>query len=109
MECIKPFGQFEIWNCALCQTPQTENETSRNYALEQVLHSSLKTDQEKIDRAKHKLNSLVETMITEITDQQLKINQLIEKQPDQFKGDILRRDFLFQLTLRKFCSECFSG
>ena len=107
-ECIKPFGErlksFEDWNCPLCQTSQLDSpkETSRNYALEQVLQSSLKTEQEKIDRAKHKFNALVETMITEITDQQLKINELIEKQPDQFKGDILRREFFFQLTLRKF-------
>ena len=102
--CIKPFGRFESWNCPLCQTRQTVNpeETSRNYALEQVLQSSsFKTEQEKIDRAKYKLNALVERMITEITDQQLKINELIEKEPDQFKGDILRPDFFFQLT-RKF-------
>ena len=109
LECIKPFGQFEKWNCAICRTPQTDSpkETSRNYALEQVLQSSsVKPEQEKIDRAKHKLNSLVETMITKITDQQLKINELIEKEPDQFKEDILRRDFFFQLTLRKFSQQC---
>ena len=100
MKCIKPLGQLEVdalhdasnlpvrlevgckdWKCPFCQTPQTviPEETSRNYALEQVLQSSsLKTEQEKIDRAKYKLNILVEKIRTELTDQELKINELIE-------------------------------
>ena len=110
LQCITPLAASEAlglndWNCPLCQTPQIVNpqETSRNYALEQILESlSDNTRQEKIDRAKHKLNTIVESMITELTDQQVKINELIEKEPDQFKGNIIRRDFLFQLTLCKF-------
>ena len=96
-------SQLKEWNCPLCLTQQTVNpqETSRNYALENVLES-LSGQQEKKDRAKHKLNILVETLITEITDQQLKINELIDKQPDQFNGNIIQRDFLFQLSLCKF-------
>ena len=91
-ECIKPFGErlesCEDWNCPLCQTSQLDSpkETSRNYALEQVLQRKF----------------YEQVLRREITDQQLKINELIEKQPDQFKGDILRREFFFQLTLRKF-------
>ena len=96
--------QSEEWSCPLCQTQQTvrPQHMSRNYTLEQVLQSlSFNDQQEKINRAQHKLNTLAETMITEITDQQLKINELIEKQPDQFTGNILTRDVLFQ---RKFFS-----
>lgn len=101
LQCIRPMtDQFlEEWNCPLCQTPQTVSpqQMSRNYTLEQVLQSlSLNDQQEKIDRAQHKLNVIVETMIVEMTDLQLKINELIEKQPDQFTGKILTRDFLFQ-------------
>lgn len=105
MECIRPFGQRESWNCPLCGTPQIvkPNETPRNYALEQVLQSSsLETEQEKIDCAKYKLNILIETIRTNLTDQQLKINELIEKHPEQFTGNILTNDLLFQLSLRKF-------
>ena len=79
---------------------------SRNYTLEQVLQSlSLNDQQEKIDRAQHKLNIMVEAVISEITDQQSKINELIEKHPDQFTRNILRSDFLFQLRkfIRKHC------
>ena len=100
MQCIRPLaGQSEEWNCPLCQTPQTVSpqQMPRNYTLEQVLQSlSLNDQQEKIDRAQHKLNVILESMMTEMTDLQLKINELIEKQPDQFTGDILTRDFLFQ-------------
>ena len=103
LQCIRLLaGQSDEWNCPLCQTPQTVNpqQMSRNYTLEQVLQSlSLNDQQEKIDRAQHKLNVIVESMMTEMTDLQLKINELIEKQPDQFTGNILTRDFLFQ---RKF-------
>ena len=100
LQCIRPLAdQTEEWNCPLCQTPQTVNprKSARNYTLEQVIQSlQLNDQQEKIDRARHKFNTLVESMITEITDQQLKINELIEKQPDQFTGNILTRNFLFQ-------------
>lgn len=76
----------------------------RNYTLEQVLQSlSLNDQQEKIDHAQHKLNVIIETMMTEVTDLHLKINELIQKQPDQFTGNILTRDFLFQ---RKFIHLC---
>ena len=106
MQCIRPLaGQSEEWNCPLCQTPQTVSpqQMPRNYTLEQVLQSlSLNDQQEKIDRAQHKLNVIFESMMTEMTDLQLKINELIEKQPDQFTGNILSRDFLFQ---RKFFQE----
>ena len=97
--------QSEEWSCPLCQTQQTvrPQHMSRNYTLEQVLQSlSLNDQQEKIDRAQHKLNVIIESMMTEMTDLQLKINELIEKQPDQFTGYILSRDFLFQ---RKFFQE----
>ena len=108
LECIRPLAdQLQEWNCPLCQTRQTvrPQQLSRNYSLEQVLQAlSLNDQQGKIDRAQHKLNTLVETIITEITDQHLKINELIEKQPDEFTGNTLSRDFLFNLTLRKFCS-----
>ena len=106
MQCIRPLAvQSEEWNCPLCQTPQTVSpqQMSRNYALEQVLQSlSLNDQQEKIDHAQNKLNSLVEAMISEITDNQLIINELIEQKPDVFTGNILRRNFLFRLTLREF-------
>ena len=100
LHCIRPLAdQTEEWNCPLCQTPQTvtPQKSARNYTLEQVLQSlPLNEQQEKIDRAQHKFNTLVESMITEIRDQQLKINELIEKEPDQFTGNILTRNFLFQ-------------
>ena len=100
LQCIRHLAdQSEEWNCPLCQTPQTvrAQQLSRNFTLEQVLQSlSLNDQQEKIDRAQHKLYILVEAMISEINDHQLKINELIEKQPDQFTGDILTRDFLYQ-------------
>ena len=119
LECIRPLAvqpaaqpagqqarqgavQTVEWKCPLCQTPQTVNpqQMSRNYTLEQVLQSlSLNDQQEKIDRAQQRLNALVETIITEITDKQLKINEIIEKQPDQFTTNILSRDFLFQCTV----------
>ena len=106
LQCIRPLGeQSEEWSCPLCQTQQTvrPQHMSRNYTLEQVLQSlSLNDQQEKIDRAQHKLNVIIESMMTEMTDLQLKINELIEKQPDQFTGYILSRDFLFQ---RKFFQE----
>ena len=104
LQCIRPLAdQSEEWNCPLCQTQQTVSpqQLSRNYTLEQVLQSlSLNDQQDKIDRAQHKLNIIVEAIISEITDQQSRINELIEKQPDQFTRNILRSDFLFQL--RKF-------
>ena len=104
LQCIRPLAdQSEQWNCPLCQTLQTviPQQLPRNYTLEQVLQSMpLNDQQEKIDRAKFKLNALVETMMSKITDQQLKINELIEKQPDHFTGNILTSDFLFQI--RKF-------
>ena len=100
LQCVRPLAnQSEEWNCPLCQTPQTVSpqQMSRNYGLEQVIQSlSLNDQQEKIDRAQHKLNVIVETMLTEVTDLHLKINELIEKEPDQFTANILTRDFLFQ-------------
>ena len=93
LQCIRHLAvQSEEWNCPLCQTQQTvrPQHMSRNYTLEQVLQSlSLNDQQEKIDRAQHKLNVIVESMMTEMTDLQLKINELIEKQPDEFTGNIL--------------------
>ena len=108
-QCIRPLAdQTKEWKCPLCQTPQTVNpqKWARNYTLEQVLQSlPLNDQQEKIDRARNKYNTLVESMITEITDQQLKINELIQKEPDQFTGNILTRNFLFQPGL--FFRKCF--
>ena len=106
LQCITPLVASEAlglndWNCPLCQAPQIVNpkETSPNYALEQVLESMSGNErQEKIDRAKHKLNILVESMITELTDQKAKINELIEKQPDQFTEELFTCDFLFKRT-----------
>ena len=101
LRCMRPLAeQLQEWNCPLCQTPQTviPQQSSRNYTLEHVMQSlSLNDQQEKIDRAQFKYNAVVETMISRITDQHLKINELIENQPDQFTGNILTSDFLFQL------------
>ena len=45
-------------------------------------------------------------MIVQIMDQQMKINQLIEKEPEQFMETVLRNGFVFQLNLREiFFSE----
>ena len=116
LKCIKPLGQLEVdalddasnlpvrlevgckdWKCPFFQTPQTviPEDTSRNYALEQVLQSSsLKTEQEKIDRAKYKLNILIEKIRTELTDQELKINELIEKKPGAIYRKYINTRFL---------------
>ena len=107
LQCIRPLADQSVeWNCPLCQTRQKviPQQLPRNYTLEQVLQSlALNDQQEKIDRAKFKLNAMVETMISKITDQQLMINELIEKQPDQFTEEIFTCDFLFKRTFFHLC------